>query len=54
MGQNRTLLGEIWNFLKVRKAYWLVPSIILLLIFSVAIYVTVTGGSINPFIYALF
>ena len=54
MEENRSLLGEMWNFLKVRKAYWLIPSIVLLLLFSAAIYLVATGGSVNPFIYVLF
>ncbi len=46
-------LRDLWSFLKVRKKYWLLPLIIILIIFGVLI--VLTGGSaIAPFIYTLF
>ena len=50
---NKSLLGESWDFLKVRKAWWLAPTIILLLLFGVLI-IFGQSSSLSPFIYALF
>ncbi|MFW9881179.1 MAG: DUF5989 family protein, partial [Candidatus Thorarchaeota archaeon] len=30
MSKNKSILGELWDFLKVRKAWWLAPIIIML------------------------
>jgi competence protein ComGC len=46
-------LKELWQFLKVRKKFWLLPLIIVLLIFALIIIVT-AGTAIAPFIYTLF
>lgn len=46
-------IGDIWKFLKVRKKYWLLPIIIVLLIIS-GLLVYVQGSAIAPFIYSIF
>ncbi len=46
-------LKDLWGFLKVRKKYWMLPIIIILLLFGVLIVLT-TGTAIAPFIYTLF
>ncbi len=53
MGKNKSLLREIWDFLKVRKAWWLAPIIIMLLFVGVLI-VFGQSSAVSPFIYALF
>jgi hypothetical protein len=53
MGKNKGLLGEFWEFLRVRKKYWLLPIIILLLLIGVLIIIG-QSSSLSPFIYALF
>ncbi len=46
------LLKDIWDFLRVRKRWWLLPIIILLIIVSILI---IAGNSpLSAFIYALF
>lgn len=47
------ILGEFWEFLKVRKKYWLAPIVIVLVLLSVII-VAAQGSALAPFIYALF
>jgi competence protein ComGC len=47
------MLREWWEFLRVRKAWWLAPIIIMLLIVSVLI-IFGQSSAISPFIYALF
>ena len=46
-------LKDLWDFLKVRKKFWLLPIIIILLIFGILIVLT-SGSAIAPFIYTLF
>ena len=44
---------EFWKFLKVRKKYWLLPIIFVLLIFGGLIVLT-QGSAVAPFIYTIF
>ena len=46
-------IKEFWEFLKVRKKYWLLPIIIVLLIFGGLIILT-QGSAVAPFIYTIF
>jgi hypothetical protein len=46
-------LRDLWDFLRTRKKYWLIPLILILLFFAVLI--VLSGGSaIAPFIYTIF
>jgi len=46
-------LKELLSFLKVRKKFWLMPIIIVLLLLSVLI-ILAESAVIAPFIYTLF
>jgi competence protein ComGC len=47
------LIRDLYDFLKTRKKFWLIPLILILLFFSILI--VLSGGSaIAPFIYTLF
>ena len=46
-------LKEFWEFLKVRKKYWLLPILLALLLISVVVVVT-EGTALSLFIYAIF
>ena len=46
-------LKDLWGFLKVRKKFWLLPIIIVLLLFGVLIVLS-SGSAIAPFIYTVF
>jgi len=50
---NQSIISEFWEFLKVRKRYWLLPVVLVLLLFG-AIIVFTESSAIAPFIYALF
>lgn len=50
---NKSLLQETWDFLKIRKAWWLTPIIIMLVLVGVLIIFS-QSSSVSPFIYALF
>ena len=46
-------IKEFLNFLKVRKKYWLLPIIIVLVLFGRLIILS-QGSAIAPFIYTIF
>ena len=48
-----SIFKELWEFMKVRKKFWLLPIIITLLLFGILIVLT-SGSAIAPFIYTLF
>ena len=48
-----SFLIEFWEFLKERKKYWLVPIIIVLLLFG-GFALLSSGSAVAPFIYAIF
>ncbi len=47
------LIVDIWDFLKVRKKYWLAPLIITILLLGTLIIFT-QGTVVAPFIYSIF
>ena len=53
MPKNKSLLGELWDFLKVRKAWWLAPILIMLILVG-ALIIFGQSSALSPFIYALF
>jgi len=52
MSNNRSLLFEVWDFLKIRKKWWLLPVIVMLILAGLLI-VLGQSSAISPFIYAL-
>ena len=48
-----SFLKEFWQFLRVRKKYWLFPIVIILVLFGALISLT-QGTVIAPFIYTIF
>jgi len=46
-------LKDLWAYMKVRKKYWLLPLIIILLLLGVVLIFT-SGSAVAPFIYTLF
>lgn len=46
-------LGMIWDFLKVRKKWWLTPVVVFLLLIGLLL-VSVQGSAVAPFVYTLF
>ncbi|AXJ02331.1 MAG: DUF5989 family protein [Candidatus Cyclonatronum sp.] len=47
------IVREFWEFLKVRKKFWLMPIVFILLALGLLI-VSTSGTALAPFIYALF
>lgn len=48
-----SIVGEFWDYLKVRKKWWLAPIIIFLMLLGALIILT-EGSALAPFIYTLF
>jgi len=47
------LLKDLWAFLRVRKKFWLVPIVVVLVLLG-ALLVLGQGSAIAPFIYTTF
>ena len=48
-----SFLKEFWAFLRVRKKFWLVPTLIVMLLLG-ALIVLSQGSAVAPFIYTIF
>jgi len=48
-----SFIKEFWQFLRVRKKYWLLPVIIFMVLVG-GLVVFTQGSVIAPFIYSLF
>ncbi len=48
-----SILSELWDFLKVRKKWWLAPTLIFLILLGGLVIIT-QGSALAPFIYAIF
>ena len=46
-------IKEFWEFLKIKKKYWLFPIILILFIFG-GLIILVQGTAVAPFIYTIF
>lgn len=47
------LTREIWAFMRVRKKWWLLPIIVILVLVG-ALLVFAQGSALAPFIYTIF
>ena len=47
------LIKDIWDFLRVRKKYWLAPLIVTIIFMGILIVFT-QGSVVAPFIYSIF
>lgn len=48
-----SIIRELWHFMKVRKKFWMLPILTMLLVFGALIVLT-QGSAIAPFIYTVF
>jgi hypothetical protein len=47
------LVQELWAYMRVRKKWWLVPILLLMLLVGVLL-VFAQGSALAPFIYTIF
>jgi len=48
-----SILAELWDFMKTRKKFWLLPIILVMLLLG-ALLILAQGSAIAPFIYTIF
>jgi hypothetical protein len=48
-----SIISELWDFLKMRKKWWLLPILIFLVVLGGLIILT-QGSALAPFIYTIF
>jgi hypothetical protein len=48
-----SLPRELWAYMRVRKKYWLIPIIVMMLVFGGLVVLT-KGSAVAPFIYTIF
>jgi hypothetical protein len=46
-------LAELWRFIRARKKFWLLPILIMMVVFGGLVVLT-KGSALAPFIYTLF
>lgn len=53
MAQSGGVLRELWAFMRVRKKFWMLPILVVLLLVG-ALLVFAQGSALAPFIYTIF
>jgi hypothetical protein len=48
-----SVIRELWMFMRLRKNYWLMPTILLLVLLGGLVVLT-KGSAVAPFIYTIF
>lgn len=48
-----SLINELWNYLRIRKKWWLLPIIVVMLLVG-SLLVFAQGSALAPFIYTIF
>lgn len=48
-----SFVAELWEFLRARKKFWLMPIVAIMLIFGGLVILT-KGSAVAPFIYTIF
>ena len=48
-----SFIKELWNFMRARKKFWLLPILLMMALFG-GLIVMSQGSAIAPFVYTLF
>jgi hypothetical protein len=48
-----SVIQELWTFMRVRKKFWMLPIIVMALVFGGLVVLT-KGSAVAPFIYTIF
>jgi len=46
-------IAELWHFMRVRKKFWLMPIIVMMVLLG-GLLVLTQGSAVAPFIYTIF
>jgi hypothetical protein len=49
----RTVVLELWTFMRIRKKWWLLPLVAVMLIVAGMLFLA-QGSALAPFIYSIF
>ncbi len=49
----KTVIGDLWEFMRHNKKWWLLPFLIMLLLIGILL-VFAQSSALSPFVYALF
>jgi hypothetical protein len=47
------MLLELWRFMRIRKKFWLLPILVMMVVFGGLVVLT-KGSAVAPFIYTIF
>lgn len=53
MRRNSGIIGELWAYMRVRRKFWLLPIIIVMMLIGTLL-VFAQGSALAPFIYTIF
>jgi hypothetical protein len=48
-----SFIKELWNFMRIRKKFWLLPIMLIMALFGALIVIS-QGSAVAPFVYTLF
>jgi len=48
-----SFIAELWQFMRVRKKFWLLPIFLMMVVFGGLVVLT-QGSAVAPFIYTVF
>ena len=48
-----SFIAELWSFVRARKKFWLLPIIVVLLVFG-GLLILAQGSAVPPFVYTIF
>jgi hypothetical protein len=48
-----SFLAELWDFMRVRKKFWMLPILVMMVLLGGLIVLT-QGSAVAPFVYTLF
>ena len=48
-----SFLRELWLFMRVRKKFWLLPILVMMVVFG-GLVILAEGSAVAPFIYTIF
>ncbi len=53
MGRNSGIIAELWAYMRLRKKFWLLPIVIVMMLIGTLL-VFAQGSALAPFIYTIF
>jgi len=48
-----SFLMELWSFMRIRKKFWLLPIIVMMVVFG-GLVILSQGSAVAPFVYTIF